>query len=113
MKNSEKQQIANLRERGLGYAQIAKKLGLSKGTVGTFCRRNGLGEDSTPDVKNSLLSGAVRGNTDTGKPPEAFEIRYSKGPEVTCDVTVIYAEEPDEAAVADVLSILRNTHRKE
>ena len=45
MTNMEKRQITRLREQGLGYTQIANRLGISKSTVSTFCQRNGLAEE--------------------------------------------------------------------
>ena len=113
MTNAEKVQITRLRGMGLGYKQIANRLGLSKATVGTFCRRNGLGEGGSSEGKNSLLLVETRGNTDTTTTPEALEIRRFAPREVSCSVKVEYAETPDETAAADVLNILRNASRKE
>ena len=42
MTPSQKEAIMRLRRTGIGYAAIAEKLGLSKNTVKTFCRRNDL-----------------------------------------------------------------------
>ena len=42
MTDGQKKQIALLRKEGCGYAAIAKRLELSKDTVKSFCRRNGL-----------------------------------------------------------------------
>ena len=42
MTNGEKVQIVQMRKRGLGYAEIARSLGLSVNTVKSYCRRNGL-----------------------------------------------------------------------
>lgn len=38
----EKARITELRKNGVGYATIANSLGLTKDTVKSFCRRNGL-----------------------------------------------------------------------
>ena len=40
MTDYEKQQIAALKTKGLGYMRIAKELGLNVNTVKSFCRRN-------------------------------------------------------------------------
>ena len=42
MTNGEKVQIGQMRKRGLGYAEIARSLGMSVNTVKSYCRRNGL-----------------------------------------------------------------------
>lgn len=44
MNQSEKTKIKELREKGLGYTEIAKSMNISKNTVKSFCRRNGLGK---------------------------------------------------------------------
>ena len=43
MTSEQKNQIANLRQQGLGYATIAQALGISKSTVTSHCQRNNLG----------------------------------------------------------------------
>ena len=42
MTNEEKSRIADMRKSGMGYKKIARVLGLSEGTVKTFCHRNGM-----------------------------------------------------------------------
>lgn len=42
MTTDERNKIVRMRKSGIGYATIAQELGLSKNTVKTFCRRNGL-----------------------------------------------------------------------
>ena len=42
MTNEQKIKIKQLRLEGMGYTTVAKTLGLSKETVKSFCRRNGL-----------------------------------------------------------------------
>ena len=42
MTDGNKQIIAHLCRRGMGYTEIARKLGLSANTVKSYCRRNGL-----------------------------------------------------------------------
>ena len=42
MTNEQKNQIAQLRQSGYGYANIADALGLTKNQVSAYCRRAGL-----------------------------------------------------------------------
>ena len=42
MNDSQRMMIKQLRAAGLGYKEIGKRLNLSKESVHTFCRRNGL-----------------------------------------------------------------------
>ena len=114
MTSAEKQRIIRLREQGLGYAQIANRMGLSKSTVSTFCKRNGLAEENKEPAKpcNYLLFEGSRGKTDADLPQPTTVVSDAEVPENPCQVTVTYAEKPDETAVADVLSILKNAERR-
>lgn len=42
MTEEQKKQIRHLRQTGCGYTMVAKRLDISKDTVKSFCRRNGL-----------------------------------------------------------------------
>lgn len=42
MTDGQKMEITKLRQDGFGYTAIAKQMGLSRDTVQSFCRRNGL-----------------------------------------------------------------------
>ena len=42
MTNGEKLMIAQQRRQGLGYTEIARKLGMSVNTVKSYCQRNGI-----------------------------------------------------------------------
>ena len=42
MTNGEKMLITQQRRQGLGYAEIARKLGMSVNTVKSYCQRNGI-----------------------------------------------------------------------
>lgn len=42
MTDGQKMEITKFRQDGLGYTAIAKQMGLSRDTVRSFCRRNGL-----------------------------------------------------------------------
>ena len=49
MTEEQKKQIIRLRKKGCGYTAVANKVGISKDTVKSFCRRNGLaGEMAAP-----------------------------------------------------------------
>ena len=117
MTNAEKLRITRLREQGLGYTQIANRMGISKSTVSTFCQRNGLVEEKKEKSRksnNSLLSGTLRVNTVTADPrPTTVVADGDDAVKITCKVNVTYADKPDETAVADVLDILRNARRSE
>ena len=41
------------------------------------------------------------------------KVKSGKKYTLTCKVTVMYADKPDETAVADILDILRNARRSE
>lgn len=53
MTNAEKQKIIRLREQGLGYTQIANRMGLFKSKVATFCKRNGLAEETKEKARRN------------------------------------------------------------
>lgn len=42
MTGEQKEKIIRFRRQGFGYADIGRRLGISKNTVKSFCRRNGL-----------------------------------------------------------------------
>ena len=42
MTNGEKMLVAQQRRQGLGYTEIARKLGMSVNTVKSYCQRNGI-----------------------------------------------------------------------
>ena len=121
MTQEQKKQIIEMRKQNLGYAYIAKELDISLNTVKAFCRRNDLaGNRSTTDTqpenisesspKNDLLSDENRANTTACKRPRGLEnTEFSDGQPV-CEITVSYADEPDQGAVADVLDMLTHAH---
>lgn len=53
MTEQQKQQIIYFRKEGFGYTAVADKIGVSKNTVKSFCRRNGLAG------KRAAVSGEV------------------------------------------------------
>ena len=121
MTDYQKKRITIMRKQNVGYATIAKELRLSLGAVKQFCRRNDLqSDDLETDTQpeniaetqpvNDLISVESRGNSTTAKRPGALEKLGFPDNQPVCDVTVSYADEPDEAAVADVLTMLTNAH---
>ena len=55
MTNGEKMLIAQHRRQGLGFAEIARKLGMSVNTVKSYCQRNGI----KPAGKTAVQSGST------------------------------------------------------
>lgn len=91
------------------------------GTVKTFCRRNGLqAGDLTSDTQPEnisaslpeidLISAESRGNSTTATKPESLVKPGKSDDQPICEVTITYADEPDKAAVADVLEMLRSAN---
>ena len=56
MTPDEKSRLTALRQAGCSYAEIAGELGISKNTVKTFCRRNGL----TGEAENALITETLK-----------------------------------------------------
>ena len=104
MTTEQKNQIVSLRKAGYGYAAVAQELGMPKSTVSSFCRKNGLTNIIEETEKNRLICPAIRGKLDPGK--KAGNAGKSKVP--AYKVTTIFADEPNEAAVAEALRILTN-----
>lgn len=48
MTEKQRHEITRLRREGLGYTAVAKQLGISKDTIKSFCRRNGLSGELEP-----------------------------------------------------------------
>ncbi len=121
MTENQKKRITKLRQQGFGYAAIASELRMPVGTVKTFCRRNGLqAGDLTSDTQPEnisasspeidLISAESRGNSTTAAKPESLVKPGKSDDQPICEVTITYADEPDEAAVADVLEMLRSAN---
>ena len=91
MTNEQKIRIASLRRAGYGYTAIAREMGLSKSAISNYCRETGLG-----NTKNDLQKSPVRVITGAAGKVRAFR------------VTTVFADEPNEAAVAEALRILTN-----
>ena len=56
MNTDQKTRITRLRSEGASYNQIAQKLGISKNTVSTFCRRNGLTGDTAESAPSTVTT---------------------------------------------------------
>ena len=54
MTQEQKQQIQDMRRKGLGYKKIANWLGISENTVKSYCKRNNFNADN--NSKNNELS---------------------------------------------------------
>ena len=115
----QKNQIARMREQNLGYACIAKEMGISVNTIKAYCRRNDLsGNRSLSDTQSEkttrtsdgidLHIAGSHGNTTTAKRPGGIGNTEVPSNQQVWEVSVSFAEEPDETAVADVLSMLTN-----
>ena len=52
MTNGEKMLIAQQRRQGVGYTEIARKLGMSVNTVKSYCQRNGIKPAGKTAVKS-------------------------------------------------------------
>lgn len=59
MTNKEKNQIAKLRAKGVGYKRIADQLRLSVSTVKSYCQRNNLSAPATPPKPVIALSSDI------------------------------------------------------
>ena len=121
MTANQKRRITLMRQNHVGYAAIANELKLPLSTVKTFCRRSGLQAsdlasdtqpeniaEASPDI--DLISAGSRGNSTTATKPESLAKPGFSDDQLICEVTITYADEPDEAAVADVLDMLRSAN---
>ena len=98
MTTEQKSKIVSLRNAGYGYAAVAKEIGMSKSAVRKFCQEVGL---SGMMEKHDLLLPESRGNvTDT------------KGSGITCKVTYVFADEPNESVLPEVIRILSNVSKR-
>ena len=101
MTNEQKIRIASLRRSGCGYTAIARELGLTKSAISNYCRGNGLGSIIEGKGKKDLQKSSVRVITsEAPKPVQQGTSGFR--------VTTVFADEPNEAAVAEALRILTN-----
>lgn len=54
MTDEQKKKITALRQEGMGYMAIARQMDISKDTVKSFCRRNGLAGERAPAAKKQI-----------------------------------------------------------
>ena len=57
MTKEQKQQIQNMRHKGLGYKKIAGTLGISVNTVKSYCQRNNLSTESLAAIYAEFNTG--------------------------------------------------------
>ncbi len=117
----QKRRIQYLRQQNVGYATIASELKVPLGSVKAFCRRNGLQsadltastqlENITESSPNdNLISTGNRANSTTAiKRRKPVNTKLSAG-QLFCEVTLSFADEPDETALADVLTMLSSAN---
>ena len=98
-------QIVAMRKSGYGYDAVAQETGISKSTISSFCKKNGLAGKTRKTEKNDLNCTPDRGNVGDGKKPETLGKSRRAA---NFKVTVSFAEEPNEAALAEALRILTN-----
>ena len=122
MTEAQKKMIAKMRDLGAGYTEVAKQLDLPVGTIKTYCRRNGLTGDrrdsqlkkkSRNTRKNDLIDVENRGNSTATDQPESLENTKVLPPRPICEITISFAEDPDETAVADVMHMLKTADYSE
>lgn len=125
MNDAQRSEIKRLREAGTGYTAIAQALSLPVNTIKTYCKRNGLGgaraikelQDTVFDLTGAenicgragrfnLLSSGNRVINTTAEAPESLDLSGKSRASIIPEVTVIFAEQPDEQAVRDVLGML-------
>ena len=66
MTNGEKMLITQQRRQGLGYTEIARKLGMSVNTVKSYCQRNGIkpvGKTTAPEKETCRQCGSMLQHT--------------------------------------------------
>lgn len=68
MTEEQKKQIIRLRKKGCGYTAVANKAGISKDTVKSFCKRNGLAGEMAVSAKTQ-----VPGCRECGRPLQQME----------------------------------------
>lgn len=65
MTEEQRKEIISARQNGIGYASIAKEVGMTKNAVAAFCRRNGLTGNLSENANTEETSGQCR---ECGKP---------------------------------------------
>ena len=99
MTTEQKSKIVSLRNAGYGYAAVAKEIGMSKSAVRKYCQDVGL---SGVMEKHDLLLSESRAN-----------VADTKGSGITCKVTNVFADEPNEKVLPEVIRILSNVSKRQ
>ena len=99
MTTEQKNKIASMRSAGYGYTAVARELGLTKSAVCSYCHKVGLA--GVMENKDLSLS-ETRANVDD-----------TKGSGVTCKVTYVFADEPNENILPEVIRILSNVSKRQ
>ena len=99
MTTEQKSKIVSLRNAGYGYAAVAKEIGMSKSAVRKFCQEVGM---SGMMEKHELQLSESRGN-----------VADTKGSGITCKVTNVFADEPNEKVLPEVIRILSNVSKRQ
>ena len=99
MTTEQKSRIISLRNAGYGYAAVAREIGMSKSAVRKYCQ--GIG-----------MSGAMEKH-DLQLPESRANVVDTKGSGITCKVTYVFADEPNENVVPEVIRILSNVSRRQ
>ena len=99
MTTEQKSRIISLRNAGYGYAAVAREIGMSKSAVRKYCQ--GIGMSGVIEKHDLLL------------PESGVNVDDTKGSGVSCKVTYVFADEPNEDVVPEVLRILMNVSRRQ
>ncbi len=99
MTTEQKNRIASLRSAGYGYTAVARELGLTKSAVCSYCHKVGLA--GVMEKQDLLL------------PESRVNVTNTKGSGVTCKVTHVFADEPNENVVPEVIRILSNISKRQ
>ena len=103
----QKNKIVSMRKAGYGYTAVAREVGLSKSAISNFCRENGIagkGNIVEETGKNELICAPNRVILCADKKARSLE----KQGAAAFRVTTIFADKPNEEAVAEALRILVN-----
>ena len=99
MTTEQKSQLISLRKAGYGYTAVAREIGMSKSAVRKYCQEMGL---AGVIEKQDLLLPESRAN-----------VNDTKGSGVTCKVTHVFADKPNENVVPEVIRILSNVSKRQ
>ena len=98
MTTEQKNQIVSLRNAGYGYAAVAREIGMSKSAVRKYC--HGIGMSGEMEKRNLQL------------PETRANVNDTKGSGTTCKVTYVFADEPNESVLPEVIRILSNVSKR-